>query len=568
MEESVCHKMLTKKAYINYFKTKKSLFVIAVTGILFVFLEVRFSINFLSYSDSGDAFEFLRSTLGLFYLLFTGVLLSSYFFFYGLAFSKLHIMVSANDFTKIRRTYYWVLMSVVLMFYLITTFWVQVIIGKAIGYHKEMVACIFKVSTIYFGLGLVLAVKIGEVCAFFKNKIHAIIVLLFSILLSSPVLESFSQISISDSSVMYDVVRWFQFAPRNTQTMVYSICGISSHWTRGAVTVMWIMITELVFTSVVKKYSKCRFLLCLSITLVCAIGYTNAPWFGDEMPNAKTYPSDHCFFYYEKHKQMEEKEDFHITAYDMDFTMNNYLKAKVEVTINALSNEKESYAFTLHHQYCVDSIQNAYGEELDYKEEGDIIWIDGRKITDKIIFFYHGNAAGAYANSEWSTLQSEFCFYPMAGKKKLYDESSNTYSVLNLQDKIHFKVHVKTNQKMYCNLPSTARNTFEGISTNITLRSGYLKQVTYRDVTIIYPCYSPKALIKEATLKKSIDELYQILGDFAKGKLIFADQQYAGPTCLFYEDYMELSSLGVSSSIIQNHYEYYIENGKNGFVLQ
>lgn len=555
--------MLIKKAYINLFKIKKSLFVIIVTGILFVLFETRYSLNFITYCDSVNAFDFLNSTLGLFYLLFTGVLLSSYFFFYALFSSKLHMLVSVNDFTKIRKTYYCVLVSFVLLFYFIITFWVLAITSKVFDYNREVIVCIFKVITIYFGLGLGLAIKIGELCAFFKNKVYSIIFLLFSILLSSPVLESFSQIFILDSSIMYDVVRWFQFAPRNTQTIVYPICGISSHWTRGAIIVMWIAITELIYILIIKKFSKCRFILCLSVTLLCAISYINAPWFGDEMPNSKTYVSDHCIFYYEKNKQMNEKEEFNISTYEMNFSINNDLKAKIEVTIDASSNQKENYMFTLHHQYLVDGIQNENGEELDYKRNGDIIQIDGNKIRDKIIFLYHGNAAGAYANSEWTTLQSEFCFYPIAGKKKIYNEMSNTYSILNLQEKIHFKVHVKTNKKIYCNLPSTGKNSFEGISTNITLRSGYLKQFSYRDVTIIYPYCSSKSLVNEDALQRTIDELYQVLGDFVKGKIVFADQQYAGPPCLFYDDHIELSSIGINDSLIQQYYDYYVANGKN-----
>lgn len=233
----------------------------------------------------------------------------------------------------------------------------------------------------------------------------------------------------------------------------------------------------------------------------------------------------------------ESEDDFKITKYVADIHVNRILKAYVEVYVD--KPELETYTFSLRHEYRVTSVEDEYGEQVNYRQDGDWIALkpENTRKHSKFIFHYQGASKKFYSTSQAIRLPAYLAYLPFSGKRYLYlefgqyNEEQDTilglYNGSSLEGpgyKTEYDITVDSGLKLYSNLPEIAPNHFQGISNGATLMANtFLEEEEISGVKVVHskinPGYFPK-------VKPDYDERKKwrtfIAENDLQGKTIFA----------------------------------------------
>lgn len=537
--------------------------ILLAAFIWFHVLAARYYNNFISNSDMVTGFNYLSALLGLSFYLFIVLMIVSYMYFRYINKSGIRDILTHLEYTEYLLKRYIFLFVAAMIFFLSALSWNIVAIRDYLP-DTALLNQVVKAVVLYFGLNLIMAVIVGSVLAGWKQKWKFVVTGILAIFMTSPFFEILGQGLAGETKYLYFILRWFQAGPRSTHTAIDPICGISTDYTRYAVSLMWICIFNLCAMYIYGCKKKTVFAIVGCAVLVAAGIYVKAPWFGDDIGNSTTWAELHSFYYY-KHPVKEEVADYKVVEYKMNMTIDDQLHNKVQIIVDKPG--LPQYKFTLHHQYIIDNIKNAKGEQLEYERDGDSVIINGERVEDTIIFNYHGNAAGGYANREWITLRSEFCFYPQAGIHPLYNLEDYIHQVNNNRLETAYNIKIHTKQQVFCNLSSVGNNQFEGRAAAITLRGGFLKEYHYRDVTVIYAYLDRPMLVGEEVMQETIDKMYELEeetgSDYSiSGKTIYIGSEITYPEVLFYEDHIEMTYISLVR-LIEDYYRNYLRTSKN-----
>ena len=185
--------------------------------------------------------------------------------------------------------------------------------------------------------------------------------------------------------------------------------------------------------------------------------------------------------------QKNEEPNFEITGYDMNFKIKNLLSG--DVTVKVDNPNLTEYHFTLYYGYKLKSVTNSNGEKLKYDRDGDYITVHTDAPSDSFNFKYKGFSQVFYSNSQSSNLLGGFAYYPINGFRYVFSVADQGSIRTKLSKSVPMSVKVDCGKKMFSNLESTGKNTFEGTSDSLTLVSGFYKELNADGIRMIYPYY-------------------------------------------------------------------------------
>ena len=338
-----------------------------------------------------------------------------------------------------------------------------------------------KISILYFFLANIIAILIGLLCSTIKKTAVAYLVLIISSFVFSPMTSRLTGeiYNRSDESI-YPLWRIFEIFQNTSYDTTAS--GINANIKSLSIIVFWISLFAIiamftVFSFRIKRAKQIAATICLIVFVLSGAG-TLMPYSSISLDtNSLGSDAEHYVFQDPENFviQKNEEPNFEITGYDMNFKIKNLLSG--DVTVKVDNPNLTEYHFTLYYGYKLKSVTNSSGEKLKYDRDGDYITVHTDAPTESFNFKYKGFSQVFYSNSQSCELLGGFAYYPINGFRYVYSVADQG------------SVKVDCSKKMFSNLESTGKNTFEGTSDSLTLLSGFYKEINTDGIRMIYPYY-------------------------------------------------------------------------------
>lgn len=351
-----------------------------------------------------------------------------------------------------------------------------------------------KISILYFFLANIIAILIGLLCSTIKKTAVAYLILIISSFVFSPMTSRLTGeiYNRSDESI-YPLWRIFEIFPK-TFSHDIAASGVNANIKSLSIIVFWISLFAIiamftVFSFRIKRAKQIAATICLAVFLLSGAG-TLMPYSSISLDtNSLGSDAEHYVFQDPENFviQKNEKPNFEITGYDMNFKIKNLLSG--DVTVKVDNPNLTEYHFTLYYGYKLKSVTNSNGEKLKYDRDGDYITVHTDAPTESFNFKYKGFSQVFYSNSQSSNLLGGFAYYPINGFRYVYSVADQGSIRTKLSTSVPMSVKVDCGKKMFSNLESTGKNTFEGTSDSLTLVSGFYKEINTDGVRMIYPYY-------------------------------------------------------------------------------
>lgn len=351
-----------------------------------------------------------------------------------------------------------------------------------------------KISILYFFLANIIAILIGLLCSTIKKTAAAYLILIICSFVFSPMTNRLTGeiYNRSDESI-YPLWRIFEIFPK-TLSYDTAASGINANIKSLSIIVFWISLFAIiamftVFSFRIKRAKQIAATICLIVFVLSGAG-TLMPYSSISLDtNSLGSDAEHYVFQDPENFviQKNEKPNFEITGYDMNFKIKNLLSG--DVTVKVDNPNLTEYHFTLYYGYKLKSVTNSNGEKLKYDRDGDYITIHTDAPTESFNFKYKGFSQVFYSNSQSSNLLGGFAYYPINGFRYVYSLADQGSIRTKLSKSVPMSVKVDCGKTMFSNLESTEKNTFEGTSDSLTLVSGFYKEINTDGVRMIYPYY-------------------------------------------------------------------------------
>ena len=444
-----------------------------------------------------------------------------------------------------------------------------------------------KISILYFFLANIIAILIGLLCSTIKKTAAAYLILIICSFVFSPMTSRLTgEIYNKSDESIYPLWRIFEIFQNTSYDTTAS--GINANIKSLSIIVFWISLFAIiamftVFSFRIKRAKQIAATICLAVFVLSSAG-TLMPYSSISLDtNSLGSDTEHYVFQGpEKFViQKNEKPNFEITGYDMNFKIKNLLSG--DVTVKVDNPNLTEYHFTLYYGYKLKSVTNSNGEKLKYDRDGDYITVHTDAPTESFNFKYKGFSQVFYSNSQSSNLLGGFAYYPINGFRYVYSVADQGSIRTKLSKSVPMIVKVDCGKTMFSNLESTGKNTFEGTSDSLTLVSGFYKEINADGIRMIYPYYENPLDIDgvkdyETQLKMLIDAkpkykgktviLASSLGSSADDRIFTAsDQVLTSNISTIYDDTQEEFFKEKGDPKIKNDYyfaflKYYDKNSE------
>lgn len=351
-----------------------------------------------------------------------------------------------------------------------------------------------KISILYFFLANIIAILIGLLCSTIKKTAVAYLILIICSFVFSPMTSRLTGeiYNRSDESI-YPLWRIFEIFPK-TLSYETAASGINANIKSLSIIVFWISLFAIiamftVFSFRIKRAKQIAATICLAVFVLSGAG-TLMPYSSISLDsNSLGSDAEHYVFQDPENFviQKNEEPNFEITGYDMNFKIKNLLSG--DVTVKVDNPNLTEYHFTLYYGYKLKSVTNSSGEKLKYDRDGDYITVHTDAPTESFNFKYKGFSQVFYSNSQSCNLLGGFAYYPINGFRYVYSVADQGSIRTKLSKSVPMSVKVDCGKKMFSNLESTGKNTFEGTSDSLTLVSGFYKEINTDGIRMIYPYY-------------------------------------------------------------------------------
>lgn len=366
-----------------------------------------------------------------------------------------------------------------------------------------------KISILYFFLANIIAILIGLLCSTIKKTAAAYLILIICSFVFSPMTSRLTgEIYNKSDESIYPLWRIFEIFPK-TLSYDTAASGINANIKSLSIIIFWISLFAIiamftVFSFRIKRAKQIAATICLIVFALSTAG-TLMPY--SSIPNdGNSFSSDTEHYVLQDPEnfviQKNEKPNFEITGYDMNFKIKNLLSG--DVTVKVDNPNLTEYHFTLYYGYKLKSVTNSNGEKLKYDRDGDYITVHTDAPTESFNFKYKGFSQVFYSNSQSSNLLGGFAYYPINGFRYVYSLADQGSIRTKLSTSVPMSVKVDCGKTMFSNLESTGKNTFEGTSDSLTLVSGFYKEISTDGIRMIYPYYDASEDY-ETQLKMLID---------------------------------------------------------------
>lgn len=350
-----------------------------------------------------------------------------------------------------------------------------------------------KISILYFFLANIIAILIGLLCSTIKKTAVAYLVLIISSFVFSPMTSRLTgEIYNKSDESIYPLWGIFEIFQKTSYETAAS--GINANIKSLSIIVFWISLFAIiamftVFSFRIKRAKQIAATICLAVFVLSGAG-TLMPYSSISLDTNSLGSDAEHYVFQDPEKfviQKNEEPNFEITGYDMNLKIKNLLSG--DVTVKVDNPNLTEYHFTLYYGYKLKSVTNSSGEKLKYDRDGDYITVHTDAPTDSFNFKYKGFSQVFYSNSQSSNLLGGFAYYPINGFRYVYSVADQGSIRTKLSKSVPMSVKVDCGKKMFSNLESTGKNTFEGTSDSLTLVSGFYKEINTDGIRMIYPYY-------------------------------------------------------------------------------
>lgn len=520
----------TRFCIIIYIAVNAAIALTSIYGMFFDTMSTRLFVP--SNLTQIQALSFSEHNLRFTAIVFIMFLFTSHYYFSQAR--KSELLESASVTVKGKNGFYLNQFAVMLTLALITcgvTFLLSIIFSfKDPSTDGAYFLHCAKISILYFFLADIIAILIGFLCSTIKKTAAAYIILVICSFLFSPLTSRLTGeiYNRSDESI-YPLWRIFEIYPK---TFSYNtVCsGVNANIKSLSIIVFWISLFSIIAIFTVcsfraKSAKQIAATVCLIVFAASGAG-TLMPY--STIPNdLNSVGSDADYYVFREPEsfviQKNEEPNFEIKSYDMNFKIKNELTGNVTVKVD--NPNLTEYHFTLYYGYKLKSVTGSNDEELKYDRDGDYITVHTDAPTESLNFKYKGFSQIFYSNSQSSNLLGGFAYYPINGFRYVYSVSDQGNIRTKLSSSVPMSVKVDCGKKMFSNLESTGKNTFEGTSDSLTLVSGFYKELSVDGTRMIYPYYDKSdgdsAEDYEAQLKMLINKKPKY-----KGKTIILSSSY------------------------------------------
>ncbi len=346
---------------------------------------------------------------------------------------------------------------------------------------------LLKLSVLYFGLSFVIGTMLGTAMAA-KLKTKRVAVYSFTVifmLLNTVIVGPLFAIplmifnSYPTERMLYYIKDFFTVTPYElgNQFAIDPIYGFPMEPIRWVLALFWVLFPlTLIATECFNRKTKKALIAVSCLIVLLGVGLFSvrgSTLIMDRRVNSFPY-ADPLYYMDRPRKDYSGYEaGFLIKEYVMNLTISNELHAEVTVTID--NPDLASYEFTLYHGYILRTIRTAEGE-IPFTREGDHISIGSLNGADRLIFKYYGKSPKFYANRQAITLPGHFAYYPMAGRRNIWDLDRYGYVVNIPPNEIKFTVNIRSNLEVFSNL-SGSNNSFTGNAKAVSLFGGMYEEI-------------------------------------------------------------------------------------------
>lgn len=484
-----------QKRAIEKNKFHESLIII-LFSLVTVFLVYALSFSFIEKNH--DALSFLTTSLGI--LPYLQIFLI--FFTYEIC-QKLHgyyeaVSVSKKGVFDMFKTH----LSVICFYVLMLTAEVTVLNLIETFLTPQFCGALFfnVISALFFCffLGCLAAVFIGFMFSFIKHRvIFYFFVILIALSQIDYIKDVVSNIYQATGFNIIKLVELFNISSVPIDRAPNYHTGIVINNATVELILFWIVFSVFIFLvkqkSTAVRYKTVKSAVCLVLSAALMVGYL-MPFAMIDMGNGPSGLFAN-YEYYERNEgwQKEEAADFKVTKYKLDLSAYRYLKARADIYVD--KNNLEDYKFTLYHGFKVTKVTDQNGEKLNFSQETDYLTVlnSGNNDIEYIFVEYYGDGNKFYSNHSGMLLTGNFNYYPIPGRKVLFDMEHSTDGMVNcsLGYKTEFDVRVNNRSSVFCNLDETEKNHFTGVSDSATVLSGYFKSLELDGAEIFYPYLNP-----------------------------------------------------------------------------
>lgn len=330
---------------------------------------------------------------------------------------------------------------------------------------------------------------------------------------------------------------------------------------------VWLFIMMAIYAFCGKKIDK----ICSVVSILLA-GFMLLLWI---KPSGGYYPmysveEDKYIFEDVDISNVKEETKYYIEKYEMNIDVANQLHIDAFLTFS--NDNLDCYSMTLYGGYKVQSITDFEGQLLEYEQNGNIVTVYNEDKLEGIHIVYEGRGAiEYYANRQGMYLPGYFEYYPVAGVKKVFNNSFNCFTYETLQYEADFDVTVDSGNKVYSNLESSDDSEdvdkkysdhFVGKSDNLTLVSGFYGERNINGITYICPMSTSFLDMKYNRFYRRYIELsaaYLKDDEVLDGKKILVTQNdsYNGLEYMFGQDIIITNHYDV----LEKEYRYYRDSG-------
>lgn len=200
------------------------------------------------------------------------------------------------------------------------------------------------------------------------------------------------------------------------------------------------------------------------------------------------------------HKYLDDREgrseeaDFEVLAYDLVLDIDRHLEAWADVAVTPSGNDL--YKFTLWYSYDIESVTDAQGVPLEWTQDGLYVTVayDCPGEWGTLRFRYAGEGGKYYSNDQGIALPGYLPYYPMAGFLDMWDEDQNSVLPQTDMPEKAFRVEVRSDLPLICNLKADGNNCYSGTAQTVTVFGGFLEVVEKNGYTYMDLLLAPKEI--------------------------------------------------------------------------
>lgn len=325
---------------------------------------------------------------------------------------------------------------------------------------------------------------------------------------------------------------------------------------------VWFIVLFIIIGLLVLRHKNKRLINILGLLILVAAAVTFVFLQDNSAPERERNMNE--LKYYDEYEYTHDylEYDYEIESYDIDLKVDDQLEAVVQITFKTpVKGEK---GISLYHDFKVGSLKNEIGENISYKQKGDMIEVSLKKATKQLTMKYKGDSSVfMVANKNNIYLPYYFSWIPLNSKHNPTMKSinfSNHRLPNHSKSETKYVLRYKGPQPLITNLEKQKDGIYKGTnSSGIYLLHGNLKTRKFDEFNLTFPITWENAInqseVYRSDLVKAFDYITHAFElNVEKPKNIYFIPA-SGPNDVLYSEYMWLHPKGLF--ILHDPYDFF-----------